>query len=263
VSFRALDYLRAVRDAPLGKNEKAVLVWLLSYADVDGKRCFPSIDTIASAAGMSRATVCRALGTLRESGEWFTVTRASRTSVNTYELVAKSHPETSQPATSPAATSQPDTCEVSPGDVRSLTLRPATSHPETRSAHLPAHLPAQVPAHTPTAPPALVVPDPESSKSQRPSRAKPRTSAPTSDATPAEVTAWAIRWTIPEADTEFPNFLDHHRKKGDLFADWTAAWRTWLRSPYRQARTAILKTGFAAQQPPPGGSVWHRKEVLS
>lgn len=28
-------------------------------------------------------------------------------------------------------------------------------------------------------------------------------------------------------------FLDHHRAKGSLFIDWTAAWRTWLRNEIR------------------------------
>jgi hypothetical protein len=29
------------------------------------------------------------------------------------------------------------------------------------------------------------------------------------------------------------NFLDFHRAKGNVFADWTAAWRTWLRNEIR------------------------------
>ena len=29
-------------------------------------------------------------------------------------------------------------------------------------------------------------------------------------------------------------FVDHHRAKGSRMADWNAAWRTWMRSPYRK-----------------------------
>lgn len=28
---------------------------------------------------------------------------------------------------------------------------------------------------------------------------------------------------------ETEQFLDHHRARGTLFKDWTAAWRTWMR----------------------------------
>ena len=42
------------------------------------------------------------------------------------------------------------------------------------------------------------------------------------------------------------NFLDHHRAKGSLFIDWTAAWRTWLRNEIKF--TAIRGTGRQSYQ---------------
>jgi biotin operon repressor len=36
-------------------------------------------------------------------------------------------------------------------------------------------------------------------------------------------------WNSTRSATEFQNFRDHHLKKGNLFADWEAAWRTWTR----------------------------------
>lgn len=32
----------------------------------------------------------------------------------------------------------------------------------------------------------------------------------------------------PRITREFEKFCDHHRAKGSLFADWEAAWRTWV-----------------------------------
>lgn len=32
----------------------------------------------------------------------------------------------------------------------------------------------------------------------------------------------------PRITREFERFCDHHRAKGSLFADWEAAWRTWV-----------------------------------
>ncbi len=36
----------------------------------------------------------------------------------------------------------------------------------------------------------------------------------------------------------FEHFQAHHMAKGNLMADWDAAWRTWCCSPYGKARTA-------------------------
>jgi hypothetical protein len=47
------------------------------------------------------------------------------------------------------------------------------------------------------------------------------------------------------------NFLDHHRAKGSLFIDWTAAWRTWLRNEIKFSATRpagrITPTAAAAE----------------
>ncbi len=61
------------------------------------------------------------------------------------------------------------------------------------------------------------------------SRKKPETACPDSDASAADVLAWAARWRIPVSAPAFANFLDTHRKKDSRWRDWAAAWRTWLR----------------------------------
>lgn len=71
---------------------------------------------------------------------------------------------------------------------------------------------------------------------------KPATACPASEAPDGEVAAWSERWGIPREHAEFPAFLDHHRQKGNTWADWAAAWRTWLRNGQK----------FAARAPPSG-----------
>lgn len=39
--------------------------------------------------------------------------------------------------------------------------------------------------------------------------------------------------TDPQIRTEFERFTNHHRARGNVFKDWSAAWRTWVLSPYR------------------------------
>jgi hypothetical protein len=67
-------------------------------------------------------------------------------------------------------------------------------------------------------------------KASKPARArKPASSCPPVDASPGDVAAWAERWRIDAQHVEFPAFLDHHRARAATFAEWGAAWSTWLR----------------------------------
>jgi Helix-turn-helix domain len=142
--LKPLDYLRAIRAAPISDRPKlsahaakSVLVWLLSYANDDGT-AFPSLERLSAVSGLSVATVSRAIVALRELG-WITTSRASRTAVTVYSL---HDPTTNHGAESPDAKSQDDRCDSSPGSVRPITMIGATSHHEQRSAHLSAHLSA-------------------------------------------------------------------------------------------------------------------------
>lgn len=59
--MRKLDALTALqRDRVRGRYEKLVFAILLSYADEHG-RCWPSLDTLAEATGLSRRTVVEAV----------------------------------------------------------------------------------------------------------------------------------------------------------------------------------------------------------
>lgn len=62
------------------------------------------------------------------------------------------------------------------------------------------------------------------------SRRRPATPAPEA----FEVTGDLRRWAAENAprvnlDRETGNWLDYHRAKDSRFADWTSAWRTWMR----------------------------------
>lgn len=91
----------------------------------------------------------------------------------------------------------------------------------------------------------------ESRQSSEPktSRAKPRTRCPASDA--AEVAAFVERWGLPRGHPQQARFLDFHCGKGNLMADWAAAWRTWLRNT-----TRFEGRGSLVQQVPSTGHEW-------
>jgi hypothetical protein len=78
-------------------------------------------------------------------------------------------------------------------------------------------------------------------------RAKRRTQIP-EDAQPAELDKLAAQNAgLGQAEfrTEWRRFRDHHRAKGSLMADWSAAWRTWLgnMAQFQPARAGPQKRG--------------------
>jgi hypothetical protein len=85
------------------------------------------------------------------------------------------------------------------------------------------------------------------------SRKKPTTAAPPSDAPPETVEAWFAKHKIPSADPEALKFLNHHRKKGNCFADWPAAWWTWKENAPEFARPT-RNTGHQPQHA--NGPAW-------
>jgi biotin operon repressor len=191
--FRPLDYLRTVRAANLRGQDKMVLVWLMSYADETGK-AFPSLDTLAEVSGFSRATVCRSVQSLSNTG-WLSIHRRGRTMNNSYQLVTSqpetSPTETSHGATSLSATSPTETSDVSVGDECSLSVRRVTSQPETRSAYLSAHVSANGTDHQDF---TLTRDAPPSSKRSKPKRRKPKHSEEEIAAKNSVVEAFVARY---------------------------------------------------------------------
>lgn len=98
-----------------------------------------------------------------------------------------------------------------------VTGHASTSEPKRDSA--PSHpIPAQ--SHP-------VVDPPVSPKGDKPKREKPRTRVPEDLKPDASCVSLAGEKRVNLAD-ELPRFLDHHRAKGSLMADWQAALRTWI-----------------------------------
>lgn len=43
--------------------------------------------------------------------------------------------------------------------------------------------------------------------------------------------AWLAKWNVPPVtNPEVAKWLDYHRAKGSVHADWGASWRTWQRN---------------------------------
>jgi hypothetical protein len=73
-------------------------------------------------------------------------------------------------------------------------------------------------------------------------------------------------WDIGRAFTEFDRFQNFHRSKGTMFADWKAAWRTWVANGIRYDRergqqqqggpVIIDQNGNRVNTPPP----WQTKQ---
>jgi hypothetical protein len=57
---------------------------------------------------------------------------------------------------------------------------------------------------------------------------------------------FATKHGFLRCDFMFDQFKAHHRAKGSLFADWEAAWRTWVLNQ-------VKFSGNAPQQPRPNG----------
>jgi hypothetical protein len=49
-----------------------------------------------------------------------------------------------------------------------------------------------------------------------------------------------------EAEVEFESFRDYHMAKGNKFADWFAAWRTWCRNSEKYKNEKRPTIGFTA-----------------
>lgn len=95
----------------------------------------------------------------------------------------------------------------------------------------------------------------EPTKAEKPKPAKPaskrRTGPPESFALTEELLTWAegVGLNRTRAATETERWLDYHRGKGNVMADWTAAWRTWMRRAVEYGRER--PNGSSAHGAPP------------
>jgi DNA-binding transcriptional regulator YhcF (GntR family) len=263
---KPLDMLRAIRDRrDLDAQEKAILFALVLRANEAGES-WPSYATLADDAGVSIATAKRGVKSLEADGHLSVQRRPrhgsmeSETNIYTVKVVSEGHHVVSD--------RHDVVSEGYQGGVQET--RQVVSEGHDGGVRLIPNLPIELPNGTaqgrerPLAltlePPATV---PEGKKSGR--AKKPLTPCPSSVAPASELEPWLRRWDIPlpSVHSQVADFLDHHTGKGNLKADWSATWRTWLRSPYgpqnaRPSRgvqptgpggTSIWKVGEGAGQP--------------
>ena len=78
-----------------------------------------------------------------------------------------------------------------------------------------------------------------------PKRKPPATACPETMTITDSMKAWAKDHT-PAVDSFFQTeaFLDFHRSKGNVFKDWEAAWRTWMRNAQKWSQSGTTGRGY-------------------
>jgi helix-turn-helix protein len=184
--------MSAVWEVNLPATEKLVLLALADNANDEG-HCWPSAMTIARKCGQGERTVRRAIQSLIEKRH---ISQQQRTGTSAVYTV---HPCRSGTTANAA---------------------PLSDRPQTPAA------PAPKPSGT-------VVP-----KKDKPSlvkRAKPKIPLPDDfqprPFTPGTICAGIVEaWRPGRIERELSKFKDHHLKTGAVWADWDAAWRTWVQN---------------------------------
>ncbi len=127
----------------------------------------------------------------------------------------------------------------------------ASSRAEYNTTRAPALIPVGLSNDNPPINSPLVVPPNPETAPRKASRAKPRTQIG-EDQLPERRDvdhAVAAGMTHPDLVAEWRRFRDHHRAKGSIMADWSAAWRTWVgnRDRFAQPRAGPPRErgGFA------------------
>lgn len=189
------------------------LVMRANYAD---KTCFPSLQTIADDAGVSRRVVTTALPLLRDAG--LIRIRERKTdkgqSSNIYTIL---DPRQNLPGGS---------AKSAPGVVQNLHSPSAKSAPITNTIEQPPDERSIVPKQ----------------KAKRASRIEE----------PFGIDDATINWAFSEGFTfsdiarEKDKFVDYHASKGSTFVDWQRAFKNWLRNSrqFGQRTTPRTKSNF-------------------
>lgn len=198
MSVRVLDWV--FRQSRSRGADRLVLLAIADSVNDAGHEGWPSLTTIAAKAGVDRRSVSRCIANLERLGELERICRGGRTGFggrsNSYRVVMDQGPDV--------------TTNQGPG-VTSDGVPLGASGDEV-GTHGP-----KVGAHGPP------------NRKNRPNRVGKRTRAPESIEITDRMRDWAAdKVPMIDIDYETPRFLDHHRAKGTLFVDWTAAWRTWM-----------------------------------
>lgn len=83
---------------------------------------------------------------------------------------------------------------------------------------------------------------------------KPMTSVPEDFVVTKNMLAWALArgFNEIEVSTETEKFIDRNISKGEIYADWNAAWRNWMRNAleFRNSRRGPQYTQYTKPAQP-------------
>jgi hypothetical protein len=276
--------VRVLEEVALSRPQTTVLLAMAENANDDGSRCFPSVDLIAWRAGFSRRQVQRIITQLRELEVIEEVAKANRHRPVEYVIhvdrapskppfkvwreangrPVDDHPESSGTGAETATRddtdvtpngSPRDDTDVTPKSNLGVTSGVVRGDISDTRGDISDHLEVTSMSPEPVLDP---VKDPvrnQSSDRATPSRRKPTRTTPVPDSFEItdEIADWGERHGIPRwmLEDQVDAFLDHHRSKHNVFADWTAAFRTWIRKA-RQYGTLAPPAVANGRASPPG-----------
>lgn len=202
----------ALVDADLTATAYRVYFYLASLTD-QFNSCYPKQSTIAHRLGIGQAAVSKAVTELSSIGvlDVRHRTREGKRGINVYTL-----------HTFPVAQESRETDSV---DLSNIPPRNIDVFPHGITKQEPVNK-----NHVTTKTRAQESPD-ESAQSSPPRNTKvSRQQVPINFYPDRQLRAEAVAkgWTEERVADEVPRFIDHHRAKGNLFADIRAAWRTWV-----------------------------------
>lgn len=174
-----------------------------------GMSCFPSLNTIAKDANVSRKTVTVAVKELADLGLVSVQQRRTESGDATSNLYRIHRPE-----------------EITTGGVNSIPTPGINSTPRVVQNLHPNHM--------------KVEPDEIEPEYDPPKKSTRKTAAP--DAISDTARSWARKQGLDDAtiEREAQQFLDHHAAKGSRYVDWDRAFYTWVRNSidWGKAKTA-------------------------
>lgn len=190
----------------------AVFVALMRRANREqGDRCFPSLNTIADDAGVSRSSVWRSIQKLVEVGLLHVAQRKTESGDPTSNIytILRPHVPKNEGGTSENRPSAPtEQTPVSEG------------HPNHSNSN--------------------------KMKSEQEGYSNPRSKRSTT--VPSEVSDSARQWALGKGLTEqqigieADKFLDYHAAKGSTYKDWNAAFRNWINNGISRGWITLPRT---------------------
>jgi hypothetical protein len=200
-------------------TQRLVLVAMADLAEQEPifKR---SVRTLMERTHLAHGTVVAVLTALAEQGVIVAAARSGGRWSTTWRLVTDRQPSNSRTVQPSNPRTVDHAATVQPPDGNRPTSGRQPSNLRTRIPPFPAK------SSRPTERGADNVESARPTKARK--RAPSRTTLPDGFALDDDLTAYATNRGVVDPDLEFERFRNHHAAKGSAFADWRAAWRTWV-----------------------------------